>query len=266
MRAAVRRPISQPVAGVSYVEVAELGPTTVWTDAVSETDVLVHTAARVHVMNDTSGRPSGGVSPRERRRHAVPRTPEQSPPAFGGSCSSARSRSTVTARLPGSRTAPTILRLRPIRMAFPSSRPKTVCGSCCTGPEPNWSLSARCWSMAPAVKANFLTMMRWVHRGVPLPFGNVPNKRSLVALDNLVDLIVACCVLPAAVEQTFLAADGEDLSTTELLTRMAAAMNRRARLLPVPVPSAARRCVAARQNRSRSTPLRFAASGYLESA
>ena len=87
----------------------------------------------------------------------------------------------------------------------------------------------------PGVKANFLTMMRWVHRGVPLPFANVPNKRSLVALDNLVDLILACCVHPAALEQTFFAADGEDLSTTELLRRMGAALNRRARLFPVPI-------------------------------
>jgi nucleoside-diphosphate-sugar epimerase len=87
----------------------------------------------------------------------------------------------------------------------------------------------------PGVKANFLTMMRWVHKGVPLPFANVPNKRSLVAVDNLVDLILACCAHRAASDQTFLAADGEDLSTTELLTRLGAAMNRRVRLFPVPI-------------------------------
>jgi len=85
------------------------------------------------------------------------------------------------------------------------------------------------------VKANFLTMMRWVHRGVPLPLANVHNKRSLVALDNLVDLILACCMHPTASDQVFLAADGEDLSTSELLTRMGAAMNRRARLFPAPI-------------------------------
>lgn len=86
----------------------------------------------------------------------------------------------------------------------------------------------------PGVKANFLNMMRWLHRGVPLPFGAIHNRRSLVALDNLVDFIVACLDYPAAANQTFLVSDGEDLSTTDLLRRMAAALNVPARLFPVP--------------------------------
>jgi nucleoside-diphosphate-sugar epimerase len=88
----------------------------------------------------------------------------------------------------------------------------------------------------PGVKANFLSMMRWLQRGVPLPLGAVEhNRRSLVALDNLVDLIVTCLHHPAAANQTFLVSDGEDLSTTDLLRRLAAAMNVPARLFPVPV-------------------------------
>lgn len=86
----------------------------------------------------------------------------------------------------------------------------------------------------PGVKANFLNMMRWLHKGVPLPFGAIHNRRSLVALDNLVDLIVTCINHPAAANQTFLVSDGEDLSTTELLRRMGSALGRPARLLPVP--------------------------------
>ncbi|OWJ89273.1 NAD-dependent dehydratase [Pseudomonas sp. A46] len=86
----------------------------------------------------------------------------------------------------------------------------------------------------PGVKANFLSMMRWLHKGVPLPFGAIHNQRSLVALDNLVDLIVTCIDHPAAANQTFLVSDGEDLSTTELLRRMATALGKPARLLPVP--------------------------------
>jgi len=76
--------------------------------------------------------------------------------------------------------------------------------------------------------------MRWLHKGVPLPFGAIYNKRSLVALDNLVDLIVTCLNHPAAANQTFLVSDGEDLSTTDLLRKMAAALGKPARLLPVP--------------------------------
>ncbi|MGY2313638.1 UDP-glucose 4-epimerase family protein [Pseudomonas sp. SDO5522_S412] len=86
----------------------------------------------------------------------------------------------------------------------------------------------------PKVKANFLSMMNWLNKGVVLPLGAIYNQRSLVALDNLVDLIVTCMTHPAAVGQTFLVSDGEDLSTTELLRRMGAALGKPARLLPVP--------------------------------
>ena len=87
----------------------------------------------------------------------------------------------------------------------------------------------------PGVKANFAAMMRWLRRGVPLPLGAIHNQRSLVALDNLVDLIVTCLTHPAAANQTFLVSDGEDVSTTELLRRMGQALSRPARLIPVPV-------------------------------
>ncbi|MFB3305729.1 UDP-glucose 4-epimerase family protein [Pseudomonas sp. AMR01] len=86
----------------------------------------------------------------------------------------------------------------------------------------------------PGVKANFRSMMRWLHKGVPLPFGAIHNARSLVALDNLVDLIVTCVSHPAAANQTFMVSDGEDLSTTVLLRKMASALGKPARLLPVP--------------------------------
>jgi nucleoside-diphosphate-sugar epimerase len=87
----------------------------------------------------------------------------------------------------------------------------------------------------PGVKANFLSMMQWLQRGIPLPLGAIDNRRSLVALDNLVDLIVTCIEHPAAANQVFLVSDGEDLSTPELLRRMGQALGTPARLLPVPV-------------------------------
>ena len=86
----------------------------------------------------------------------------------------------------------------------------------------------------PGVKANFRSMMNWLNKGIPLPLGSIRNKRSLVALDNLVDLIVTCIEHPAAANQVFLVSDGEDLSTTELLRRMGAALGKPARLLPLP--------------------------------
>jgi len=87
----------------------------------------------------------------------------------------------------------------------------------------------------PGVKANFLSMMRVVEKGIPLPFGRINNKRSLLSLDNLVDFIFHCMIHPAAANQVFLVSDGEDLSTTELLRKIASAMGKKSRLLPVPV-------------------------------
>ncbi len=87
----------------------------------------------------------------------------------------------------------------------------------------------------PGVKANFHSMLRWMHRGIPLPLGAVDNRRSLLAIDNLVDLLVLCLGHPEAAGRVFLAADGEDVSTSGLLRAVARALGRPARLIPVPV-------------------------------
>lgn len=87
----------------------------------------------------------------------------------------------------------------------------------------------------PGVKANFAALMSAVQHGWPLPLGAVHNLRSLVALDNLVDFIITCITHPQAANQTFLVSDGHDLSTTELVRGMAEVAGVSARLLPVPV-------------------------------
>ena len=87
----------------------------------------------------------------------------------------------------------------------------------------------------PGVKANFAAMMRWLRRSVPLPLGAIYNQRSLVSLDNLVDLLVTCLKHPSAANNTFLVSDGKDVSTIELLRRMGEALGCPARLVPVPV-------------------------------
>jgi nucleoside-diphosphate-sugar epimerase len=86
----------------------------------------------------------------------------------------------------------------------------------------------------PGVRANFLQMMKAVDLGLPLPFGAIANRRSLIALENLVDLIALALRHPVAPGRTFLVSDGEDLSTTDLLRRIASALGRSSRLLPVP--------------------------------
>ena len=86
----------------------------------------------------------------------------------------------------------------------------------------------------PGVKGNFASMIRLVKKGIPLPLGAIRNKRSLVGIGNLVDLIIRCLDQPAAANQVFLAGDGEDLSTTELLRGVGKAMGKPVWLIPVP--------------------------------
>ncbi|WP_080940960.1 UDP-glucose 4-epimerase family protein [Stutzerimonas stutzeri] len=84
------------------------------------------------------------------------------------------------------------------------------------------------------VRGNFGSMIKLVEKEIPLPFGAIHNKRSLVGIDNLVDLIVRCIDHPAAANQVFLAGDGQDLSSPELVRSLAMAMGKRTRLISLP--------------------------------
>lgn len=87
----------------------------------------------------------------------------------------------------------------------------------------------------PGVRANFLSMLKWLQRGYPLPLGGVTkNLRSFIFLDNLIDLIVTCINHPSAANRTFLVSDDEDLSTAELLQHMALALGLPSRLIALP--------------------------------
>ncbi|MBB6343230.1 nucleoside-diphosphate-sugar epimerase [Pseudomonas fluvialis] len=81
---------------------------------------------------------------------------------------------------------------------------------------------------------NFARMVGWISSGIPLPLGAVDNRRSLISVDNLVDLILVCLDHPSAAGKVLLASDGEDVSTSDLLRRVARAMGKPARLVPVP--------------------------------
>ena len=86
----------------------------------------------------------------------------------------------------------------------------------------------------PGVRANFLALLRAVDRGIPLPFGSVRNVRSLIAVDNLVDALLACVGAPSSESDVYFAKDSEDLSTAALIRVIANALGCKARLVPVP--------------------------------
>ena len=86
----------------------------------------------------------------------------------------------------------------------------------------------------PGVRANFLRLMRMVARGLPLPLPDTNNRRSLIGVENLADCLVRCVSHLGAANQTFMVSDGQDVSTRELVARLARPLGRSARFLPVP--------------------------------
>lgn len=87
----------------------------------------------------------------------------------------------------------------------------------------------------PGVRANFLALLRLAERGIPVPLRRVRNRRSMLYVGNLADAVMRCLDAPPARGQTYLLSDGADISTPELLARLAAHLGRRARIWPVPL-------------------------------
>jgi nucleoside-diphosphate-sugar epimerase len=87
----------------------------------------------------------------------------------------------------------------------------------------------------PEVRANFLNLMHWIVKGIPLPLASVKNQRSFIYLGNMVDAIMTCINHPKAAGETYLVNDREDVSTPELIRRLAHALGCSARLFPFPV-------------------------------
>ena len=233
LRIAVRNPVAGAWAEPSDVVQAALDPAQDWRPALEGITTIVHCAARVHVMNDDAADPL-----REFRRINADGTLRLA--AQAAEAGAGRFVFISSIKVNGERTVP--------------GQPFTAAQA----PDPidpygvsKWEAEQQLRQLSaetgmklviirpvlvygPGVKANFLSMMKWLYKGVPLPLGAIHNKRSLVSLDNLVDLIVTCIDHPRAANQTFLVSDGEDLSTTELLQRMSQALGKQPRLLPVP--------------------------------
>jgi len=227
----------EPLHGLSnvvYRTLGDLSPDTDWPQGLFNTDVLVHAAARVHVMSDTAVNPL--IEFRRVNMHGTLNLARQA------AASGVRRLIFISSiKVNGEATQPghpfTADDIPAPLDAYGLSKMEAEQGlreiTAQTGMEVVIIRPPLVYG--PGVKANFAAMMRWLRRGVPLPLGAIDNQRSLVALDNLVDLIVTCLTHPAAANQTFLVSDGEDVSSTELLGRMGQAMGCPARLIPVPV-------------------------------
>ncbi|WP_296126597.1 SDR family oxidoreductase [Pseudomonas sp. Ga0074129] len=231
--AAVRRPVSGFPECVSSQVVGGLEADTDLRSLLDGVGVVIHSAARVHVMNDTSSDPLT-----EFRKVNVDGTLNLARQAAAAGVRRFIFISSIKVNGEGALVgAPYFADAQPAPMdPYGISKMEAEQGLRALAAETGMEvvIIRPVLVYGPGVKANFLSMMRWLHKGVPLPFGAIHNRRSLVALDNLVDLIVTCIDHPAAANQTFLVSDGEDLSTTELLHRMGTALGKPARLLPLP--------------------------------
>lgn len=236
LRAALRPTAKLPVdsSTLEKVIIEELAPDTNWSAALEGMEAVVHCAARVHVMNETAGDPLS-----EFRRTNVEGTL-----ALARQAQQAGVRRFIfisSIKVNGEETQPG----RPFT-ADDTPAPADPYGISKMEAEQALRELARNGTMevvvirpvlvyGPGVKANFLRMIRWLDKGIPLPLGGITsNRRSLVALDNLVDLICVCLSHPDAAGRVFLVSDGEDLSTTAMLRRISLALGKSPFLPSIP--------------------------------
>ena len=233
------------IAGIEPVVIAPLGPDTPWHHALMNIDTVIHLAARVHVMDDRASDPLT-----EFRKVNVEGTLK-----LARDAASAGVRRFVFV---------SSIKVNGEENVIPYSSDSPASPSDPYGIS-KWEAEEGLRKIAtetglevvivrptlvygPGVKANFLNMMKTVNGnfgfwilnfglkgGIPLPFASIHNSRSLIYVGNLVDALVTCATHPDAAGKTYLVSDGEDVSTPELIRRVAHALNVPVRLIPFPV-------------------------------
>ena len=228
-RAAVRSLAGQ--GDPRRVAVGEVGPRTEWQAALEGVDVVVHLAARAHILRETASDPRGqfmrvnadgtGQLASAASRAGVRRFIYMSTIGVHGNTSGTAAISASSPLEPHNLYAQSKLagetaaaQAAGSALALAIVRPPLVYGS--------------------GVRANFLRFLRWVDHGWPTPFGAIHNRRSLVSVWNLVDLLQQLCERDLPEERAWVVSDGEDVSTADLARRLARALGRAPRLLAVP--------------------------------
>jgi len=235
VRGSVRRLSDDANCRQREMVVGDLGPDTCWLSALEGVEVVVHTAARVHRMRE-----SPDVALRSNRRVNVEGTLNLARQAM-----QARVRRFVflsSIKVNGEKTE----KGRPFTEAddadpvdpYGMSKLEAEQGlmEICARGGMDYVILRPVLVYGQGVSANFEALMRLVYRGIPLPLAGIANRRSMIGLENLIEMIIACIRSPAAANNVFLAADGDDLSTTEIATKLGEALRRPARLFYLPDP------------------------------
>lgn len=229
-RLALRQPTSAPAFGIDT-----LGPDTDWSCAVDGVTAVLHLAARAHVLHDAT--PDRLCAFRSVNTAGTLRLAEQAATA-----GVRRFVFVSTAKVHGEATTPGALFSEaeapaprdPYALSKWEAEQGLAAIAARTGMEVVVVRPPLVYG--PGVKANFAALLQAVASGWPLPLASIDNRRSLVGIDNLVDFLLLCLQHPAAAGQSFLVSDGEDMSTPDLLRRIGAALQRPARLWPLPEP------------------------------
>lgn len=213
-------------------EVGDLTRVTKWADVLTGCDVVIHLAARVHVMSDTAS-----TSLDAYRAVNVDATLNLARQAVGQGIKRFIFVSSV--KVNGERTTdkPFSALDRPAPIdPYGQSKFEAECALRKLSSETGLELAIVRPPLiyGPGVRANFLKLMQLIKLGLPLPFGNIQNRRSLVALDNVVDLLLLCAYHPYAAGKTFMVSDDEDVSLSNLVALIARSMDRHPIMVPVP--------------------------------
>ena len=231
--AAVRRESTVLGLDVDSIKVGNISEQTDWQPALNEIDVVIHCAARAHIMNDTVADPLAEF--RKVNTAATLNLARQAAEAAVRRfvfISSIKVNGELTEGVRFS-SEDTFIPTDPYGLSKYEAEQGLLALAKETGVEV--VIIRPTLVYGTGVKGNFASLLKWMKRGVPLPLGAIHNQRSLVALDNLVDFIIHCINHPKAANEIFLISDGEDVSTTELLQKVAKVFDKRALLLPIPV-------------------------------
>ena len=240
VRAAVRSGAGPPDGcpdGCEARIVGDLGPDTDWSAALEGVDAVAHLAARVHVMRERAADPLAAF-----RRTNVEGTLRLARSAAAAGVkkfvflSSVKALGEATPAGPFTDSSPADPRdpYGVSKREAETGLSELAAGSGMAGSGMKVAILRPPLVYGPGVKGNFLSLLRLIERGVPLPLAGLRNRRSLLYLGNLVDAIDLCLSHDGAAGRTFLIRDGEDLSSAELVRRLAAALGRRAPLFSLP--------------------------------
>lgn len=232
VRAALRTlPTSQMATGVDLCQVGDINASTNWQDALQDVDIVIHLASRAHILKETVADPMAAFNQVnvEGTRQLVQQSIEAGVKHFIF-ISSVGAMTTLSddclteesACVPDSPYGRSKWQAEQDLMALAQTTAM------------KWTILRPTLVYGPHNPGNMERLIKLVDRGLPLPFGLIKNRRSLVYVGNLVDAILTILENPKAFNQTFLISDGITLSTAELIRAIANALHGPARLLPIP--------------------------------